>query len=136
LGAYFHLEQLFDCKGVHKKVRKSGQIKYEPCVFLNGVRIYFQEKKLEMQVALICNVAKFFVGIIGRHGFNLHPSHYTSLSLISNNCSHEQIKCLVLERAKGLQVWLIVYPSNMPNDDATSVGFDEFVSELLREQPL
>jgi len=30
--AYFHLQQLCNCKGVCKKVRKNGKIKYEPCV--------------------------------------------------------------------------------------------------------
>jgi len=49
---------------------------------------------------------------------------------------------LILQYAKGLRTWRhltidasTLCPSNAPNEDATMVGFDEFIKEF-REEPL
>ncbi len=73
IGAY-PFQKFRRYHGMRKKVKKDGQVKYEPMVSFNGVKFYFQEQETVEQVAFICDVAKFCLGINGRHGFNFDPS--------------------------------------------------------------
>jgi len=141
LGAY-PFQKFRRYHGVRKKLKKDGRVKYEPVVSLNGVKIYFQEQETIEQAALIRDVAMFCLDINGRHGFNFHEDLYFSLSKISNKLPRDQIKDLILQYAKGLPTWKHMttnasplHPSNIPNEDATMVGFDEFLRELC-EEPL
>jgi hypothetical protein len=87
-------------------------------------------------------MAKFCLGIIGKHDFNFYLGLYTTLSQISSKCPNDQIKNLILQCAKGFPTWkylttcaLALCPSNTPNEDATMVGLDEFIKEF-GEEPL
>jgi hypothetical protein len=140
LGAY-PFQKFRRYHGVRKKPKKDGRVKYEPVVSLNGVKIYFQEQETEVQAAVIRDVAMFCLDINGRCGFNF-LGLYDSLSKISNKLPHDKIKNLILQYAKGLPTWKHMTtnasplrPSNTPNEDATMVGFDEFLRELC-EEPL
>jgi hypothetical protein len=79
LGAY-PFQKFRKYNGVCRKVKKDGQVKYEPVVSLNGVKIYFQEQETKEQAAFIRDITKFCLGIIGRHDFNFYPGLYTTFS--------------------------------------------------------
>ncbi len=137
LGAY-PFQKFRKYHGVHENPKKDGRVKYEPRVSLNGVKIYFQEQETKEQAAIIRDVAMFCLDINGRVGFNFHHSCYNSLSKISNKLPHDQIKTLILQYAKSLEIWQFastLHLSNTPDEDATMVHGDEHFT-MFHEVPL
>jgi hypothetical protein len=139
LGAY-PFQKFRRYHGVRNKLKSNGRVKYEPVVYLNGGKIYFQEQETKEQAAFIRDVAKFCLSINGRHDYNFDPDLYAVLPQIPNNLSHDEIKSLVLEHAKHHPTWnhltanASTDPSNTPTREATTAGFYELIGDIHNNQ--
>jgi len=87
-----------------RKNRKTGIIdRYEPWVKFRMDKFYFQAQKTAEKAARIRDVAKFWLKIKGRNGYNFGEEEYDYLNFVQDfhqQQSDDEVKRLVLEHAQ------------------------------------
>jgi len=87
-----------------RKNRKTGVIdRYEPWVKFRIDKFYFQVQKTAEKAARIRDVAKFWLKIKGRNGYNFGEEEYDYLNFVQEfhqQQSDDEVKRLVLEHAQ------------------------------------